>query len=434
MKIIKSLLIFFVFSTVFSLNLTQAKADGGAFYPPGHYVNETGQKALIYYQNQIENLVISASFRGNSKDFAWVIPTPSQPEVYKSDISLFTALRTITQTNDYSEQLYKSMPTLGITDSESAVEVIDEKTIDIYDTAILKATDDKALAQWLQDHGYTFPQNKSYLLSDYINNDWYFVIAKIQDVLIQDSEVKDQLANGTITPLRLQFKSNKIIYPMKLTRLASDYAREINPNARGYYPDMALSLYVLTDSKTTQSQLETTWANWINSKDIASLNDSVTEDAWIEGNKLFLTKMTSNLKLQDINNDFLITQADNNSVYPVPVYKTYNFWLKNFFSLLLTILIGVFSPLGLFFVIALIFQLLLAKKRWLYILGNIYQILASLTVLIISVALLVAGTQSTNLSEIFLEDSVIGVTLGLLILLGTGIFFTVKMIKKYKKI
>jgi len=298
------------------------------------------------------------------------------------------------------------------------------------------------LAQWLQDHGYTFPQNKSYMLQDYINNNWYFVIAKIQNALTQNSGIKEQLSTGTITPLRLQFQSSKIIYPMKLTRLALDYAKENNPDKttsevslKRYFPEMQINLYVLADSKTIQNQLETNWANWINSEDITSLNNSITEDNWIKGNKLFLTKMSSSINIQDVDNDFLITKATNNSVYPVPVYTTFNFWLWNFLSFLLTVVIVIFSPLGLLFIIAIIFQMLAPKKRWLYIFGNIYQVIACLIVLIFSAVLLIGITQnSKSFSAMFLESGIIGLTIGLLILLAAGIFLTVKMIKKYKKV
>lgn len=442
MKFINYFLIFVFSLAIFGLSSSQVKADGGAFYPPGFYVSETGQKALIYYQNQTENLVVSTSFQGNSKDFAWVIPTPNKPEVFKSDNSIFAELQKITNTSDNISSISKSMPNLG-TMTESSVEVIEEKTIDIYDTAVLKATDDKALAQWLQDHGYSFPQNKSYMLSDYINNDWYFVIAKIQDILIQDSEISNQLSSGTVTPLRLQFQSNKIIYPMKLTRLALDYAAENIPQATdgemfldSSRSKMDISLYVLTDNKTTQNQLETSWANWIDAKDIAKLNDSVTQDNWIEGNKLFLTKMDNYIATEDLNNDFLITKAENNSIYPVPVYKTFDFWLGNLLSLLLTILIAIFSPLGMLFIIAIIFQMLLTKKRWLYILGSVYQVIACLVVLTFSIVLLASiyNIQYIEFSEFLLSNSTIGLAIGLIVALSAGIFFTVKMIKKYKKV
>jgi len=58
-----------------------------------------------------------------------------------------------------------------------------------------------------------------------------------------------------------------------------------------------------------------------------------------------------------------------------------------------------------------------------------------LIVLIFSAVLLIGITQnSKSFSAMFLESGIIGLTIGLLILLAAGIFLTVKMIKKYKKV
>jgi len=79
---------------------------------------------------------------------------------------------------------------------------------------------------------------------------------------------------------------------MKLTRLALDYAqlmRQVQWMIHFRRQCRLICMFCLTQ-KTTQNQLETDWANWISSKDISDLNGSVTEDNWITGNKLFLTK------------------------------------------------------------------------------------------------------------------------------------------------
>lgn len=441
MKFFKYILVLcLVLLSFLGLSISRAKADGGIFYPPDYYMNETGQKAVIYFQNQTENLVVSTSFSGNSKDFAWVIPTPTKPEVFKSSHEIFTTLQEITKTSDYAPQTSSAMPALGLGTKSDTVQVIEEKTIDIYDTAVLKATDDKALAGWLKDHGYNFPQDKSYMLQEYINNGWYFTIAKIQNTLIQDTSINNDLSSGTITPLRLKFSSDKIIYPMKLTRLALDYAQENVPKSTSgqlitdsYSPTMQISLYVLSDSKTTQDKMQTQWANWINSDDIASLNTSVTEDSWISGSRLFLTKMSNDINIKDIDNDFLITKAPNNKIYPVPVYQTFHYYSYNFLMLLLTILIAIFSPIGLIFIIAVIFQLFASHKKWLFILGNIYQVLACFITLIIGLLFVLSTIYSDgSLSVAFSQDYFIGLVLGLLLVLATEIFFTAKMLKKYK--
>ena len=145
--------------------------------------------------------------------------------------------------------------------------------------------------------------------------------------------------------------------------------------------------------------------------------------------------MSNNINIADMDNDFLITKASNNKIYPTPVYQTFNFYLLNFLGLLLTILIAVFSPIGLLFVISLLFQIYVSKKRWLYILGSVYQFVAAATTLIVGLAIIVGITDTsfTN-TNVFLQDYIIGLAVGLLLVIATEIFFIVKMLKKYKKI
>ncbi|TSC90547.1 MAG: hypothetical protein CEN92_454, partial [Candidatus Berkelbacteria bacterium Licking1014_96] len=359
-KFLLIIVVILIIGCIFKLSI--ARANGGMFPPDGYYMNETGQKAFIYYADQTENLVISAKYTGNSADFAWVIPTPSKPEIFKSDAEIFTKLQKLTvDSNNDSLTFGTALNSLGTRKSES-VEVIEEKTIDIYDTAILKATDDKALASWLIEHKYTFPEDQSFMLKEYIDNGWYFAIAKIQNALTNDLDIKTKLAQGTVAPLRLKFQSNKIIYPMKLTRLALDLAEKNSKNIESptteagqnsesadiYNPHssyMGITLYVLYDSKTSQDMLTTTWANWINPADINSLGETVVGETWLKSdNKMFLTKMSATINIKNVNDDFLITRAADNDIYPIPVYKTFQFWSNNSIFFIFTIIIGVIFP------------------------------------------------------------------------------------------
>lgn len=438
----------------FVFPLLPAKADGGMFPPDGYYLNETRQKAFIYYSGQTENLVVSASYQGNSADFAWVIPTPSKPEIFKSDSKIFTKLQKLTVESDTeTPTLGSSLNSLGALESKS-VEVIEEKTIDIYDTAILRATNDKALAQWLNEHKYTFPEDKSSMLKEYIDNGWYFAIAKIQNALTNDTDIKTKLAEGTVTPLRLQFQSNKIVYPMKLTRLALDLAEKNSENATilapevhqstesagtsNYYsPHIGITLYVLADAKMSQDMLTTTWANWINPTDINSLGETVVGENWLtSNNKMFLTKMSASLNIKSVDDDFLITKAADNNIYPIPVYKTFQFWSTNLIFFIFTIIIGIFFPTSFIFIIFVILQSFVIKRaKWAFSLGIIYEILACLSFVTIWLVIFFSVNKtSNNFSQTFLEGGIIGFTLGLLLLLAAAIFFCVKMIKKYNNI
>lgn len=420
-----------------ALSITPAKADGGIFYPPGYYTAETTQKAFIYYSGQTENLVIVSSFKGNAKDFAWIIPTPSLPTIDKAKTGLFNNLSEITHAAGALGPVYGVGFGLSGSLKSAPVEVVSEKTVGNYDTAVLKATDENALAIWLSNHGYSFPKDKSANLKSYVDEGWYFAIAKIRPELVSSTEVANQLSEGTLTPLRLTFQTDKIIYPMKLTGIALTQTStitqptDIGPPVPFSVSNVPVILYILSDHKTEQGKLSTNWANWINAADIGKLNDSLEANI-IPTQKLFLTKMSGSFNANNISDDFSITKASDDNVYPTPVYKTSEFWFGNLLALILTPIAIVFFPipLGLIFMVFIILQTYV-KKKWLHIFGSVYQILACLTLL--AVGLAIVSENGSDLSGFVLENGVIGATISVVAFWVLGIYATVKMFKHYKK-
>ena len=127
----KLLFLFFTFSLFLPISVS---ADGGLFPPPNFYVGHTDQKAVIFHDQGIETLILSITFQGNAKDFGWVVPTPTRPEVDKSSDELFLALEELTR----KPIIYQDkglMPTM----LEGGVEVLETKEVGIYEIKILKA-------------------------------------------------------------------------------------------------------------------------------------------------------------------------------------------------------------------------------------------------------------------------------------------------------
>jgi hypothetical protein len=197
-----------------------ARADGGIFPPPDYWMQETDQKAVIFYEKDVETLVISIIFRGNAKDFSWIVPTPSRPEVEKSTDEIFTALEKLTQ----PEINYRPMPmysgALEEAPATKGVEVIETKKVEYYDITVLEADDPEALAKWLNENKYQFPTEAKYLLDDYINNKWYFTAVKIDTKSLSEG-VETQLREGHAVPLKFTFTSSKIVYPLKISGIAA---------------------------------------------------------------------------------------------------------------------------------------------------------------------------------------------------------------------
>ncbi len=195
------------------------KADGGVFPPPYYRVAESSQKAVIFYDKGKETLVLSIAFKGDAKDFGWVIPVPQRPEVTKGSDEIFTSIQEITgkyRRFGYTDVMQFSM--MGAT-KEEEVTVVETKKIDYYEIAVLSATDSNALAKWLSDNGYQYPEEAAYILNDYVNNQWYFVAVKISPEAQGADEVMNGLKEGHAVPLKLEFNSEAIIYPLRISAI-----------------------------------------------------------------------------------------------------------------------------------------------------------------------------------------------------------------------
>jgi hypothetical protein len=200
-------------------------ADGMIMPKPDYYMNENGQRAVIFYDKGIETMIVSVSFEGDAKDFAWIVPTPKKPEVSKGSDEIFTSLEEITKKyQGYQRDTTIMLNSAGSPSSEEGVTIIETKKIDYYDVAVLSATDSGALTKWLSDNGYQYPEDSAYILNDYINNGWYFVAVKISPEAAGATEITNGLESGHATPLKLEFASDAIIYPMKISSI------EINQN------------------------------------------------------------------------------------------------------------------------------------------------------------------------------------------------------------
>src|SRR5437899_655066 len=45
------------------------------------FINEPDQKAFLFFSKGQEQLIISPSYAGETKEFAWVVPVPARPRV-----------------------------------------------------------------------------------------------------------------------------------------------------------------------------------------------------------------------------------------------------------------------------------------------------------------------------------------------------------------
>lgn len=455
---------------VFILTNT-AQADGMIIPPPDYYMYETGQKAVIFHENNVETLIVSIAFQGNAKDFAWIIPTPTKPEVSKSTEQLFTSLETLTQYYNYP--MYESgkgvVPMAA--EKDYGVTVVETKKVDYYDVTVLQSDDRDALVKWLNENKYKFPEEEKYILNDYIDNNWYFVAMKIDSSALKSDIVEQQLFSGNATPVKLVFESKNIVYPMKISgvtvnkdrfqppmpepipMMETDSQVQVNstePSSETvsvtsegvaspdqpvsdiaympYYYGANVTIYVLADHKKELSGFYTEYADWQKKKDIEKWATDIMGNPWVKmnSNKYFLTKMTRYMSTSEMTSDLFPQNAESNKAVgagPVPfeIVIKLIIYLLLFVSLFGGIII--FSPIGIGFIACALIQFL-SKSKLAYTICYVFQaILLAISIFLLLVVAAIDMLDFSNLRyllapEMYMQQKGIMILAGLIACLG----------------
>jgi hypothetical protein len=233
-----ALIIIFI-SICFILSSTQpVSANGGVFVDFGEHVYLPSQKAAILWDGTTETMIISTKIQSeNLSNMAWVTPVPSSidPQISEGNIEVFNEIAESFAEYTGGGYYYSGSEIffsifllfiigavlLGIAfvakkikltvfivlflvmiicasfffflyiytggmiagTSESGyqdVEVLEMKTVDFYDIAVLKATNATNLVSWLEENDFIVSEDSIPILQEYCNLDnFYFIVNKI---------------------------------------------------------------------------------------------------------------------------------------------------------------------------------------------------------------------------------------------------------------
>ena len=321
-----------VFTLAFILVLPSlVLADGMIFPDNNEKISMPEQKAVMMWEDGTETLILSTKAEPEDiTDMAWIIPIRSEtkPEVEEGDISLFFDLV------DMFGYRRGPVPLLGIAEGAAVAEevsIVEVKMVDVYYIVILQATDATVLVEWLNTHGYYLPEGSEEVLENYVGEDYYFVINRINlaneldepltsdDYACADTvsvylyseealeweleyafenndECKDasydavkllkEVELGIETPLKITFEPEIAYYPMVMSSIAEGVA--------------TIDLYFLADIyvKDTSGQLESEGRREI--PDYIKVEYDIDED--------LATYMRYVGKLEDIKEDSYFTE------------------------------------------------------------------------------------------------------------------------------
>ena len=188
----------------------------------GEMVNVAEESAVIVWDptTNTEHFIRRATFRGEAREFGFLVPTPTIPVLARVDDDVFDRMqeKTTRRTDYRTEQVIDWTPLLfmpfvrrskgeGAVAARPPVEVLSTQKVAGYDAAILDANDATALSQWLAGNGYATTPDLTEWLEVYVRQGWIFSAFKI------DKEA-DAITVRT-SAVRMSFVTERPFFPYR---------------------------------------------------------------------------------------------------------------------------------------------------------------------------------------------------------------------------
>jgi hypothetical protein len=178
----------------------------------GELVHIAEESAIILWDGpgKTQHFIRSAAFQTDAKDFGFLVPTPSVPELAEADESAFRYLDRIT---DPPELRMMMAPAAAAKKSEEKsiepkVVVIATARVSGMDAAVLAANDAGALDRWLKEHGYASSLPLMDWAKVYIDRNWYITAFKIAS----GPQPARRLEAGAV---RMSFRTDQPFFPYR---------------------------------------------------------------------------------------------------------------------------------------------------------------------------------------------------------------------------
>ncbi|MER6999663.1 DUF2330 domain-containing protein [Streptomyces sp. NPDC000410] len=215
----------------------------GAMIPDGKSrIQVDHETSIVSWDGRREDIVMRFTVNGDAPSAAWIMPVPNRATVELGDEELFRELSYDTEPEERTRHYFwprggdwpfssgdgssaGAAPPGDGAQAAPPVGVVGRERLGAFDVARLTATDPDALRNWLEENGFEFPDRLGPELRPYVDQKWEYVAIR----LAPDDE--NTVLGGSLDPLRIRFASERLVYPMRLSRLAK------NPQS--------LTLYVL---------------------------------------------------------------------------------------------------------------------------------------------------------------------------------------------
>lgn len=210
----------------------------GGIVSPDLDAQVTGEQSLVTLAGDVETIVMRLDVHSVADNAALVIPTPAPATATQADPAVFTELERLTAPR--IERRGAGRPDLDEAGAApgSAPTVVAQVQLGPLEASTLTGGDLTGVRGWLDGHGYTMRPEVSAQLQPYLSQGWSFVAMRL---------TADLPLNGQLDPVRLDFASERLVYPMRMSAAAKETQRVV--------------IYTLAQHRMQRTDADTTLQN-----------------------------------------------------------------------------------------------------------------------------------------------------------------------------
>jgi hypothetical protein len=325
---------------VFTLS-SEVIASGTFITKPDLQATPTESRAAIYFDGKKETILDSLTFNVNpliAWNFAWLIAVPSKPEVDPISDELFPKLEKISAKGISKDNFLKKLFYFDIEENTKLPSQLFTRPVNLLQHQVFEPNDNQIsdLNAWLEKYGYVLPKASFHLLEEYKSKGWYFIISEVNVNHLQlESGESLTIPGAHILPIKISFKTDKIIYPLKLTSVQPDYdskditlgyeyglssdqvlgekdekvddmlktqSKNIYPQIPLDYTNLKTEIFLFADRKYTAKGFDTIYANWKKNDEIEFVDFSGSNYLELP-KRTFLTRLVAYqpmMQLEDV--------------------------------------------------------------------------------------------------------------------------------------
>ena len=248
-------------------------ADPCGMVPPisvtsSNAIARTGiQRTYVFHKDGIETIALRPGFTGSVEDFGMLIPFPSPPALRKIEDDTFAHIEAAIKPPkvfvreshpvEVMMMMEDAAPSMDSHDlsaevREHEVRVLNEEAVGMYQVAVLEAGSAKALARWMEENGYRYPQGMDEVTEEYVKEGWCFVAIKAAVGVasginpepgkrsVDPTRATGSTFDGYVQGMAFRFEAKEPVVPMRLSVFNGADPRNV--------------VYMLTDKPTKITQ------------------------------------------------------------------------------------------------------------------------------------------------------------------------------------